>query len=877
MFECIKDCKACALHELNDTTGLPFRFLSSGEHRRVLLLLGDAPSYSDLKDIRVWSGYNGELYTKFIQAMGLDAYADICYGTCVRCKPDKAAPPTTKQYKTCLPNLHNDLIKLLDKYEEVILLACGSGVSKVLAGNSKGGLGKLINRQGQKGSLYKGLADLDTPLFNQDESLADRITVFATYNPSMLKPGRKPALIHAVQDHFTLVHRYLSGEYIPVDLSIKPEQRIPDMDTFPSVVSLDIETYGMLKGKNQTVFHPMKSIKVDKIQPKDLILTVSFAWFDTDIKLGTHPPSVTPNTSVYEWSNALHRKQIIEWFKRILNNKTTVIGQNISFDLQYLMMASPVLSYMLNPLELRIDDTMLVSFLMYDQRPERGLKALTKLLGIFNYDDLRVQAAQGRVLSSSDADLQLYNCVDTATTLIVYYELFAMIRERYGSNTPKLNQVCHDARNQVLWCVIKMENAGVAFDVPALEKVHEEAEALKKEAIEYCTSRGFTIQGNGSQKSVLNMFIDMVEELGLQDSPELELTTKKQEISIGRNNTNLLLGAYNKNTEQYKLLKQYASYVKNNKLTSSYTNKLLNDRRKGIVFKKGYKGRAFAKWYPNPRTESKDSISVGGTVQARYACKDPALQTVPPIIKHTITSIFAGGTIVGYDYSQVELRMAGLISGDDMIINAYKNGTDLHTQTALHIVPGAVEGGENWNQHRQFGKTNNFLALYKGGAKQLQTVAREQLGLDLELNECIEALNNFDLVYSTLRRWQDDLMVEVTRKGYVSLPTGWGRTFAKGNAAMDHINEICNCPVQTLAAQLTQSAQFAVITELMRRRLRSVVPLQIHDAIYVDVYPGEEVAVDEIMEEILPCPPLLPYLFEHYNREIPFEYNKESI
>jgi len=86
------------------------------------------------------------------------------------------------------------------------------------------------------------------------------------------------------------------------------------------------------------------------------------------------------------------------------------------------------------------------------------------------------------------------------------------------------------------------------------------------------------------------------------------------------------------------------------------------------------------------------------------------------------------------------------------------------------------------------------------------------------------------------------------KQGYLVLPTGWSRTFGLGPSGIaNYTGEICNFMHQTPCAQLTQSAHYQIIQEFRDLHLKTLICLQIYDALFADIYPGEEEIVDEII------------------------------
>ena len=224
--------------------------------------------------------------------------------------------------------------------------------------------------------------------------------------------------------------------------------------------------------------------------------------------------------------------------------------------------------------------------------------------------------------------------------------------------------------------------------------------------------------------------------------------------------------------------------------------------------------------------------------------------------------------------------MAALLSGDPMLMEAYqKEGESIHTRTALTIFPDANPAEAGWKKSDRYklGKTLNFLVLFRGGAGAFQRTALEDAKVEVELSFCEHAIRAWYAKHHVYKAWQDQMIELASQQGYLVLPTGWSRTFGIGpeNVA-GQAGEICNFLHQTPCAQMLQSSHQKVVLQFRKYNLRSVICLQIYDALFVDKYPGEEKNVDEILGEAMVHPPLLPVLERWTGRTLPWAYEKKD-
>lgn len=202
----------------------------------------------------------------------------------------------------------------------------------------------------------------------------------------------------------------------------------------------------------------------------------------------------------------------------------------------------------------------------------------------------------------------------------------------------------------------------------------------------------------------------------------------------------------------------------------------------------------------------------GGQKQVRPSFKDPAVQTFPAPIKKAITSRWgAQGRILSRDASQVELRVAAILSGEPTLLDSYNKGLDLHTDLALYIsrispstfTPAMVADTESDAfklNCRQPSKHSNFTILNRGGPDILQKTIRKKSGQRISFHVCDEIIRAQRSLRPTLISWQQSVIREAHLNGRLILPlTGQSRYYSQD----DDPGEIINFQIQGLAATLT--------------------------------------------------------------------------
>jgi DNA polymerase I-like protein with 3'-5' exonuclease and polymerase domains len=144
-----------------------------------------------------------------------------------------------------------------------------------------------------------------------------------------------------------------------------------------------------------------------------------------------------------------------------------------------------------------------------------------------------------------------------------------------------------------------------------------------------------------------------------------------------------------------------------------------------------------------------------GTATGRLSANEPNLQQVPK--EKTFRSLFIaepGYKLICADFSQVELRVAAELSREERMIQAYRDGRDLHTETASSIARVAIQ--DVTKAMRTSAKIANFGLLYGAGAATFQRQALAQYGILYSMKECKEIVEGFRLAYPRLYEWQQE-------------------------------------------------------------------------------------------------------------------------
>jgi DNA polymerase-1 len=211
-----------------------------------------------------------------------------------------------------------------------------------------------------------------------------------------------------------------------------------------------------------------------------------------------------------------------------------------------------------------------------------------------------------------------------------------------------------------------------------------------------------------------------------------------------------------------------------------------------------------------------------GAGTGRMSCSKPALQQLPPEVKRYVRAT-DGKMLVKADYSQIELRIAAKVSGDERMLDAYQRGDDIHVLTAKSLASGGV-GKED----RKLAKAVNFGLLYGQGARGLKDYARDKYETDITLEEATLYKRRFFETYPGLATWHGQERLRMKR-GETETRTLAGRR----RVGVAKFTEWVNAPVQGTGADGLKLA-LALLWE-RRGECPDAVPVAcVHDEILVE-------------------------------------------
>lgn len=249
-----------------------------------------------------------------------------------------------------------------------------------------------------------------------------------------------------------------------------------------------------------------------------------------------------------------------------------------------------------------------------------------------------------------------------------------------------------------------------------------------------------------------------------------------------------------------------------------------------------------------------------GAVTGRFSSNNPNLQNIPiktELGKNIRNAFIAppGSVLMSFDYSQIELRIAALLSQDTYLGEIFKSGKDVHAAVASKVF--GVPESEVTHEMRRRAKVINFGILYGMGVNAL----KENLGTDRA--EAQAFYDNYFVQFPTIRGYMDEVVAVAKEKGFTETLFGRRRQFPGLRSKIPFVKAMAermaiNAPIQGTEADIIKIGMCQAETTLDKTGLLKHIRLilQVHDELIFEVDTGYEEKAQEIvakaMEDTIP-------------------------
>ena len=463
-------------------------------------------------------------------------------------------------------------------------------------------------------------------------------------------------------------------------------------------------------------------------------------------------------------------------------------------------------------------DTMIAHYLI-DPEQRHNLDFLSRT--ILNYETIKIESLIGNKKNPStkmeDVDIEQlknYATEDADVTYQLYKNLKPQIDER------GLNKLFYEIEMPLIFVLSAMENEGIEINTEALAKFSQKLRiSLKKlkDSIYSLANEEFNIDSPKQLGEIL---------FGKMQLMEKAKKTKTGQFKTDESTLNKLIGTH-------KIIDNILQYRTEKKLLSTYVDALpkLISRDTGRI-----------------HTNYMQTVTSTG----RLSSNNPNLQNIPiktnlgKEIRKSFCCKNDKYSIMCADYSQIELRIIAGMSGDESMINAFKNKRDIHRETAakvFNVNPNDVD-----RNMRNKAKMVNFSIIY--GISPFGLSQR----LSIPRKEASEIINNYFKEFPKIKNHMDNSILFARENGYVETILKRKRYLTNinsGNATVRGFDErnAINAPIQGSAADIIKIAMINIYNKIEKEKLRSKLLLQVHDELVFDLFNKELVQLKSIVKK----------------------------
>jgi len=407
------------------------------------------------------------------------------------------------------------------------------------------------------------------------------------------------------------------------------------------------------------------------------------------------------------------------------------------------------------------------------------------------------------------ADACNYAAEDALMTYKIYFKL---LEEFKKSNCEHLLDIANRYEFKFINVLINMQNNGVKIDTNILKNL----KSTNQEYIQELTKKIHNLAGSEFNiNSPKQLGVILFDTLGLPASKKGKTGYSTNEVVLS------------KLMDSHEIIPAILEYREAYKLQSTYIDPLLtlatNDDENKIY----------------------TSFLQTGTATGRLSSKNPNLQNIPvrSSAGREIRKAFIardGYKLVGIDYSQIELRLLAHFSKDKALVDAFNQGLDIHSQTAVKIF-----GEEKAAEKRNIAKTINFGLLYGMGSKKLADT------LKITPKEAKVYIESYFEAFTNVKEYMKSIEDFAVKNGYVETLIKRRRNFDFNSAntmqRIAYLREAVNTKFQGSAADLIKLSMIKIFEKYKNNQNLKMI-LQIHDELIFEV---KDEMIDEITKDLV--------------------------
>ncbi|MDN3203908.1 DNA polymerase I [Algoriphagus sediminis] len=494
--------------------------------------------------------------------------------------------------------------------------------------------------------------------------------------------------------------------------------------------------------------------------------------------------------------------KILDLLRPVLENeKIMKVGQNIKYDV--LVLKNHGIS-----VQGALYDTMLAHYLI---EPEGKHSMDWLAMQYLNYKPVSIESLigkkgknQGNMRDVDEDKVTPYAAEDADITLRLKSVFDPQLKEK------KVEGLFSDVEVPLINVLAEMEFQGVCLDTDALSELSEKLEKEIKE-----------IENKVYELAGVKFNLASPKQLGEVLFDKLELDPKAKKTKTGQYATGEEV--LSKLASEHEIARAILDFRQMVKLKSTYVDSLptLINSKTGKI-----------------HTTYNQFVAATG----RLSSVNPNLQNIPirtergREIRKAFVPTDENHLLLAADYSQIELRLMAAFSEDESMLEAFRNGRDIHATTAAKIFKVPLE--EVTSDMRRKAKTANFGIIYGISAFGLSQ------RLSIPRGEAKEIIDSYFREFPAVKEYMDSAIEKARKDEYVETILGrrrYLRDINSRNATMRGFAErnAINAPIQGSAADLIKVAMINVHNWMKKEKLKSKMILQVHDELVFDAHKDE--------------------------------------
>ncbi|MDG1040740.1 MAG: DNA polymerase I [Polaribacter sp.] len=502
---------------------------------------------------------------------------------------------------------------------------------------------------------------------------------------------------------------------------------------------------------------------------------------------------------------------ILEEFRPFFESEIEKIGHNLKYDIK-------VLSNYNMPVKGNLFDTMIAHYLINpDMRHSMDVLAETYL----NYQPVSITELIGKK-GKNQLSMRVVPIEEQTEYAVEDADITLQLKEHFTKELSEgnLTKLFHEVELPLVSVLSAMEIEGINLNTDFLKKLSVDL-----------TNDIARLEKGIYEQAGEEFNIASPKQLGIVLFENMKLVDKPKKTKTGQYKTSEDILSFL--AKEHQIIRDIQEYRQYKKLQSTYVDALPNEI--------------------NPKTNRIHTVYAQAVAATgRLSSNNPNLQNIPirttrgREVRKAFIPRDENHVLLAADYSQIELRIIAALSEEETMIEAFKNGEDIHASTAAKVFNVPID--EVTREQRSNAKTVNFGIVYGVSAFGLSNQT------DLSRGEAKELIDTYYETYPKLKAYMTSQVDFAREHGYVETVLNRRRYLKDINSQNAMVRSgaernAVNAPIQGSAADIIKLAMITIYKRFEQENFKSKMLLQVHDELVFDVHKDELEVVKPIIKQ----------------------------